>query len=322
VVVLETFLTIATYLGFMTLKEGLSWSFWTWMWDNYVYILTGSFIFATLLATYVYTASFFTGEILSEHGDMGNPIYDWFIGRPLNPRIGMLDLKEFSELRPGMILWLILNFTFLAHQYSAIGRVTDSMLLVNGFQAWYVVDSFINEPAVLTTMDITTDGFGYMLAFGDLTWVPFVYSLQARYLAMYPLDLGMWGVLGVLAVQAVGYCVFRGSNGEKNKFRTNPNNPAVKHLKFIETKSGSKLLVTGWWGVARHINYLGDWIMAWAWCLPTGFATPVTYFYVAYFAVLLIHRDRRDEAKCRSKYGKDWDRYTKIVPWRIIPGMY
>ena len=29
-------------------------------------------------------------------------------------------------------------------------------------------------------MDITTDGFGYMLAFGDLSWVPFIYSLQVR----------------------------------------------------------------------------------------------------------------------------------------------
>ena len=31
-------------------------------------------------------------------------------------------------------------------------------------------------------MDITTDGFGMMLAFGDLTWVPFTYTLQSRYL--------------------------------------------------------------------------------------------------------------------------------------------
>jgi hypothetical protein len=27
-------------------------------------------------------------------------------------------------------------------------------------------------------MDITTDGFGFMLAFGDLAWVPFTYTLQ------------------------------------------------------------------------------------------------------------------------------------------------
>lgn len=32
--------------------------------------------------------------------------------------------------------------------------------------------------AILTTMDITTDGFGFMLVFGDLAWVPFTYSLQ------------------------------------------------------------------------------------------------------------------------------------------------
>lgn len=38
------------------------------------------------------------------------------------------------------------------------------------------------ERAILTTMDITTDGFGFMLAFGDLSWVPFTYTLQARYL--------------------------------------------------------------------------------------------------------------------------------------------
>ncbi|KAF8251840.1 ERG4/ERG24 ergosterol biosynthesis protein [Wilcoxina mikolae CBS 423.85] len=320
--VLETFLMILTYLSFMTYREGLSWGLWTWIWDNYLYLMTASLVFATIVAFYTYISSFFTGELLAEHGNTGNPLYDWFIGRPLNPRIGSFDLKEFSELRPGMILWPVLNFSYLAHQYQTLGRVTDSMIIVNIFQFWYVIDSFINEPAVLTTMDIATDGFGFMLSFGDLCWLPFVYSLQGRYLAMHPVDLGLAGIAGILAVQGLGYWVFRGSNGEKNKFRTNPEDPSLKHLKYLETKSGSKLLITGWWGVARHINYLGDWIMAWAWCLPTGFRTPVTYFYVVYFAVLLIHRDRRDDEKCRAKYGADWDRYTKIVPYRILPGVY
>jgi len=61
-------------------------------------------------------------------------------------------------------------------------------------------------------------------------------------------------------------------------------------LKFIKTEKGSKLLVDGWWGKARHINYLGDWIMAWAWCIPTGFSTPIPYLYVAYFAVFISFR--------------------------------
>jgi hypothetical protein len=42
--------------------------------------------------------------------------------------------------------------------------------------------------------------------------------------------------------------------------------------------------------------------MALAWSLPTGFDTPLTYFYVIYFTVLLVHRQRRDDEACRLKY--------------------
>lgn len=45
-----------------------------------------------------------------------------------------------------------------------------------------------------------------------------------------------------------------------------------------------------------------------AWCLPTGFNTPITYFYLAFFIVLLLHRQVRDDEMCRQKYGKDWDK--------------
>jgi Delta14-sterol reductase len=72
-------------------------------------------------------------------------------------------------------------------------------------------------------MDITTDGFGFMLAVGDLTWVPFVYSLQARYLVFNHVELGpMWTAV-ILAVNFTGYYIFRASNGEKNDFRNGKN---------------------------------------------------------------------------------------------------
>jgi delta14-sterol reductase len=109
-------------------------------------------------------------------------------------------------------------------------------------------------------MDITTDGFGFMLVFGDLVWVPFTYSLQARYLTMYPVELSLPFLFFVLFIKALGFWIFRGANGQKNEFRTNPASPAVAHLKFIKTESGSKLLVSGWWGAARHINYFGIFI--------------------------------------------------------------
>lgn len=182
-----------------------------------------------------------------------------------------------------------------------------------------ITDAF-RQASILTTMDITTDGFGFMLAFGNLTWVPIIYSMQARYLADFPIDLSILQVIGIVALQLGGYYIFRSANSQKDTFRQNANNP--DGLEFIETKAGTRLITSGWWGKARHINYLGDWLMSVAWCLPCGFGSVIPYFYCIYFAILLIHRERRDDAKCRKKYGEDWDRYCSIVKSRIIPGVY
>lgn len=40
-------------------------------------------------------------------------------------------------------------------------------------------------------------------------------------------------------------------------------------------------------------------MMGLAWCLTTGFYTPVTYFYAIYFLALLLHRDARDYENCK-----------------------
>lgn len=45
-----------------------------------------------------------------------------------------------------------------------------------------------------------------------------------------------------------------------------------------------------------------------AWCLPTGFDTPLPYFYIIYFMILLIHRQSRDDEACKVKYGEDWEK--------------
>ena len=72
-------------------------------------------------------------------------------------------------------------------------------------------------------MDITSDGFGFMLSVGDLVWVPFTYSYQAYYLSLFPNDLGLIKTVGIIGVQLLGYYIFRDSNGEKNDFRSGKN---------------------------------------------------------------------------------------------------
>lgn len=372
----STLFTLAIALA-GTVAQGAEFPLWTFMTDNYLQLLTTNILISMALATYVYVLSFSVpkpadrkpGDLreLAAGGNSGNLMYDWFIGRELNPRVtlpllGEFDIKSFMELRPGMLGWMLFNFAFAAKQYRTFGFVTDSIIFISAVQALYVLDSQVMEPSILTTIDITTDGFGMMLSFGDLVWVPFLYSTQTRYLSTHPVSLGWVGVAVMSALLLTGFSIFRLANNQKNNFRTNPNDPRVAHLKYIETKTGSRLIVSGWWGLARHINYMGDWIQAWPYSLPSGFAGYAilaadsagaaaaiasgeqvflradgqvvlsgaakgfgmifTYFYVLYFAILLIHRDMRDGEKCARKYGEDWEKYKKIVRWHIVPGVY
>ena len=133
-----------------------------------------------------------------------------------------------------------------ATRLGGLYNITDSMWLVLIFQTWYVADALYNEvckitfthihtvtipfcsqPAILTTMDITTDGFGFMLSVGDLAWVPFIYSLQARYLAFTRVELGPILTAAVLVLKTCGYYIFRDANNEKNDFRKGQNKKGI-----------------------------------------------------------------------------------------------
>lgn len=281
-------------------------------------------VFSVVLSFYLYIRALKAPQDKLSPASSGNAIYDFFIGRELNPRIGSFDLKYFCELRPGLIGWVIVNLVMLMAEMKIQNREAPSlaMILVNSFQLLYVVDALWNEEALLTTMDIVHDGFGFMLAFGDLVWVPFIYSLQAFYLVTHPHEIS-WPLASlIIALKLSGYVIFRCANSQKNAFRKNPADPKLAHLKTIHTSTGKNLLVSGWWGFVRHPNYLGDLIMALAWSLPCGFNHILPYFYVIYFTLLLIHREARDEHQCKKKYGVAWEKYCQRVPYRIFPYIY
>lgn len=93
------------------------------------------------------------------------------------------------------------------------------MVLVLCFETFYIVDALWNEPLVLTTMDITTDGFGFMLADGLLSWLPLNYAVQARFLAMFPVHIEWWHIIVIVIAHVLGYHIFRSANAQKDTFR-------------------------------------------------------------------------------------------------------
>jgi delta14-sterol reductase len=247
----------------------------------------------------------------------------FFLGATKNPRSGTFDWKFFGESRPGMILWLLLDLSFAAAQHAQHGFVSNAMMLVCLFQILYIVDFFVVEEAFLSTWDIRHEPFGFMLCWGSLVWVPFTFSLQALWLVAHPVELPLAAVVGLVLLNCTGYFIFRSSNLQKHEFRRDPTKKIWGRTpEWIETSRGTKLLVSGWWGMSRHANYLGDLMMGLAWCLCCGASRVLTFFYFIYFFILLVHRERRDHAHCARKYGADWEAYCQRVRFRILPGVY
>jgi protein-S-isoprenylcysteine O-methyltransferase Ste14 len=276
------------------------------------------FAFAFSVFLYVHGKKHSAGERLT-----GNVLYDYFMGTTRNPRIGDFDLKLFFEARPGLILWVLINFSFAARQYALHGHLTTPMILVCLFHFMYVADYYGHEKAILSTMDIKHENFGWMLCWGDYPWVPFTYTLQAMYLVNHTHELPWYATVGIVALMLGGYVLFRAVNSQKDRFRDDPDAPIWgKKPEYIRTKRGTLLLTSGYWGIARHLNYCGDIMLGLSWCLPCGFGHLLPYFYAIYFTWLLIHRQWRDDKMCEAKYGADWDEYCKKVRWKIVPYVY
>lgn len=208
------------------------------------------------------------------------------------------------------------------------------MMVVTTLHAIYVVDFFWNEEWYTRTVDISHDHFGFMLAWGDTTFLPAFYTLQTQYLARYDVDVTPTQNVLLLVLGCAGYALFRSANHQRYRVRAHQSDPSLKvwgsPATFIRCKywtadgkeHQSVLLTCGWWGLARHANYLGDLMMAFAMCATCGFDHVLPWSYFLYLAALLHHRAWRDERRCRSKYGKHWQEYCDAVPYLIVPGVY
>ncbi len=63
-----------------------------------------------------------------EHRMSGNLVYDIFMGAPLNPRIGSLDLKMFSEIRVPWTILFFLSASAAITEYQTYGSVSAPMV--------------------------------------------------------------------------------------------------------------------------------------------------------------------------------------------------
>uniref|UniRef100_A0A0G4GM62 Delta(24(24(1)))-sterol reductase n=1 Tax=Chromera velia CCMP2878 TaxID=1169474 RepID=A0A0G4GM62_9ALVE len=306
----------------------------TWLIRNFGPLMTVAIGFglASTAATYLWTVFFGTPHRMS-----GNFVYDLFMGAPLNPRLlgGKLDLKMFSEIR---VPWVLLFFITLScclerqEQTGHVGWQLWFLLLAHGL---YTNACMKGEECIPTTWDIFYEKWGFMLIFWNFAGVPFTYCISSLYcLHNESADqTPLWVRIGLFALLLTAYYVWDTSNAQKNFFRMQqagtykarpfafPQLPwaLLKDPQFIKTKAGSTLLVSGWFGVARKINYTADLVMALCWGLACGVRSFLPFFYFFFFLAVLSHRVWRDQERLAKKYGTDWVEYCKKVPYIFVP---
>lgn len=275
-----------------------------------------------------------------DSGSSGSLFKDFVWGTELYPRIFGLDLKRFVNCRFSMTFWQLAGLSFCYRSYTLQGNTIDWGLFYSALSQYlYLFKFFLWEMGYMRSIDIIVDRAGFEIQWGCLVWVPAVYTLHSRFLVQYPsgLSFPIATCLFILSIAGVIFNymadrerdVFRATNGKTLVWGKKPSFIKATYT-IIDRKTGessqktSLLLASGFWGVARHFQYFFELMAAWSWCL---LANPLqngilVCFYAAFLTYLLIDRAERDSKKCHLKYGKHYEEYCKLVPYKILPGIY
>lgn len=258
----------------------------------------------------------------------------FFLGRHLVPLVGPMDLKFFWVGRVGMGLWFIVAFRWFMMtvcQYANFAQLFASFVSLVLTTA-YIYDFYSNEQWYTQTIDMIHDRFGFMMAWGSIVWMPFIYSFVMYQIFTFP-PTSIFLSLSCLIMGGFALIAFRLINNYRIKCRKVLETPGWQMdgiyqncipsgIKVESTEGKQTYLITsGPYSFSRHPNYLAD--LCWCFCLCLTGQNINSFLFFAFLLILLCNRCIRDEKRCSLKYGTEkWQEYCRIVPYRIIRGVF
>ncbi|XP_018327297.1 lamin-B receptor [Agrilus planipennis] len=299
--------------------------------EKYFQMITASLIFGILLSVILYLRSRHVSvSALNPHAVTRSHIYNFWMGRELNPRFfGVVDVKMYLY-RFVIISSLIINGIFLFKKMlpptpissvSVMKKIamspTASVLAL--LQGVYLLDGLLFESSWVTSFEIQYEGVGWMLAVGYVMY-PFMSTTILKYVTEHNIELPWFQLVAAIILFVIGYILLRGSNSQKDSFRKNPYDPSLSHLETIPTTQGKRLLASGYWGWVRHPNYLGDILILISFTFFVKSVPPLLFCLLN--ILFLISRARRDGLRCKQRYGAAWDIYCQRVKYIFLPKIY
>ncbi len=251
---------------------------------------------------------------------------DLFFGRLENPQLygGKVDAKMWLYLIGATMLALnVLSFS--AFHYLKFGAAANpGIYLSTGLLMYFIIDYLTFEEVHLYTYDFFAERVGFKLGWGCIAFYPYFYSVPMWTTADLPdPQTPTWLLIVYALIFFTGWTLARGANMQKYYFKRDPKRKFLGITPETITDGNRTLLVNGYWGLSRHINYLGEITMATGIVLATGHADQLwPWLYPLYYVALLFPRQMDDDKRCAAKYGPLWQEYTKRVRYRIIPFIY
>ncbi len=245
-------------------------------------------------------------------------VRDLWFGNELNPTWFGVDMKMFMY-QPSLIGVNLLIVAFASAQFELHGAVTPQTWCLLGFWWAYLFTHYVKEEFMLSTWDVTSENFGFMLVWGDLVYVPFLYSLPCWWLVDHEVPFETWQWVSLSVLCAASMWVFREANWQKERYKRHPDKPIWGRAPVLV---GGRLLASGFWGIGRKLNYTGEIGVYLCFALTTGFSEPWPYVLPLALTVLLVQRAARDDRKCAAKYGDAWKAYCERTRFRILPFVY
>lgn len=302
----------------------------TLIYDHFGEILSS----LNLLSLFICVVLYFKGRYRpssSDSGSSGNPIFDYYWGTELYPRVSGWDVKKFINCRFGLVAWSFIIISFAAKQHQLYG-LSDAMLLVVMLQLIYLMKFFAWETGYLGSIDIMHDRAGFYICWGSMVWLPAIYPSSALYLVHHPQYLGfpLFAFIFMLGFGSILLTYFadrqrqqvRMMNGECRVWKKEPQLIIANYTTQTGEQKQSLLLASGFWGISRHFHYVPEFCGAFFWTIPVLFQSVLPYFHILFLALLMIERAMRDDARCAKKYGEDWNTYCQKVPYKILPYMF
>ena len=267
----------------------------------------------------------FTGVIVLTAPPTGAGLAkDLFLGRLWNPQRGRLDAKMSLYLL-GAVMLALNVLSFAAHHVIAYrGDISPGVCVYAAMFLFFLGEYLTFERVHLYTYDLFAERVGFKLGWGCLTFYPYFYCIGLwseadRPDPHAPLALTIASVIVFLC----GWSLARGANLQKFRFKLDPTASFLGIAPVAVRDDHHALLCSGFWRVSRHVNYLGEILMAVGLTLALGRPLdPIPWLYPIYYLALLIPRERDDDRRCAAKYGALWDTYKQRVRWRIIPRVY